>query len=140
STLCQKVIDTLQLVDDYQHTIILEADSGSVQADPRLLDHVLTNLLANAIKYSPVGTAINIEVTRQADFWQFAVQDEGIGVPEDDLSRLFEPFYRATNVRNLPGTGLGLSIVRDYVILHGGDIKVESTIGVGTTFIFTLPA
>ncbi|MCB9454393.1 MAG: PAS domain S-box protein [Anaerolineaceae bacterium] len=140
STLCQKVIDTLQLVDDYQHTIILEADSGSVQADPRLLDHVLTNLLANAIKYSPAGTAINIEVTRQADFWQFAVQDEGIGVPEDDLSRLFEPFYRATNVRNLPGTGLGLSIVRDYVILHGGDIKVESTIGVGTTFIFTLPA
>lgn len=138
--ICQRVIDTLQLVDDYRHTIVLEAESGSVRADPRLLDHVLANILANAIKYSPVDTTISIAVTRQADVWQFTVQDEGIGVPEDDLSRLFEPFYRATNVRNLPGTGLGLSIVRDYVILHGGDIRVESTIGVGTTFIFTLPA
>jgi signal transduction histidine kinase len=138
--LCQHIIETQQIMDDNRHNILLSGDTGIVQADPHLLDHIITNLLTNAIKYSPQHTTITVTITRQPAVWHFAVRDEGMGVPEADLPKLFEPFHRAANARQLPGTGLGLSIVRDYVVLHGGNIMVESEIGQGATFTFTLPA
>jgi signal transduction histidine kinase len=68
------------------------------------------------------------------------ISDQGIGIPEEDQARLFEPFHRAGNVGNTQGTGLGLSIARDYVALHGGTIEVESAVGTGSTFTICLPS
>ena len=70
---------------------------------------------------------------------KISIKDNGIGIPEKDMSRLFEPFHRASNVGNTPGTGLGLAIVRQYVVLHGGQIEVESVVDQGSTFRVSLP-
>ncbi len=137
---CQQIIETIRLTDDREHEFALQCDEGSVLADPTLLDHVLTNVLSNAVKYSPKRSTVAITVSQESDSWRFIVQDEGIGIPEEDLPHLFTPFHRAENAQELPGTGLGLSIAKDYVEIHGGIITVESELGEGTTFTFTLPS
>lgn len=136
---CQKIVETLTVIDTNQHTINHTVDSGTIVADTYLLDHILTNLLSNALKYSPIGTTIHFEVTKLEGVWQFKVADNGIGIPENDLRQIFEPFHRGSNAYKLPGTGLGLSIVKDYVAMHKGTIEVDSIVGVGTTFMVTLP-
>lgn len=136
---CQKIIDTCILTDENRHIIHLINSDGILWGDPALVDHILTNLLSNALKYSPEHTVVTMQVQHTSEGWQFQVQDQGIGIPTDELSELFQPFYRASNARQIAGTGLGLSIVKDYVLLHGGKIDVESTMGVGTTFTFILP-
>ena len=133
---CQNIIDTIKLTDDSGHKIVLEGDAGIVHADHKLLAHVLSNLLSNAVKYSPEDTEITLHVGRHADHWKFSVQDAGIGIPEDDLPKLFDPFQRASNAYELPGTGLGLSIVKEYVELHGGKVSVKSTLGVRHNICF----
>lgn len=107
--------------------------------DKKLLRHILTNLLENAIKYSPQGGTVHFELFCLQEETIFRIQDEGIGIPEADQEKLFTSFHRARNVGNIPGTGLGLSIVKQYVDLHGGEINVVSKEGVGTTFIVSLP-
>jgi signal transduction histidine kinase len=107
--------------------------------DENLLRPILTNLLSNAIKYSPEGGTVNFELVCQDEVVTFRIQDRGIGIPLEDLSQLFESFYRATNVGTIKGTGLGLSIVKKSVDLHGGQLAVESVVGVGTTFTVMLP-
>jgi signal transduction histidine kinase len=82
---------------------------------------------------------VRLEVNCQNGKAIFQVQDEGIGIPPEDLKKLFSSFHRAKNVGNIPGTGLGLSIVKTSVQLHGGKISVDSEVGVGTTFTVTLP-
>jgi signal transduction histidine kinase len=96
-------------------------------------------LLSNAVKYSPAGTTIRLEITRQGHEGIFRVSDTGIGIPEEDQKRLFEPFHRAGNTRGIDGTGLGLTIVKQAVEVHQGKIACESATGVGTTFIVHLP-
>ncbi|MFZ4814673.1 MAG: PAS domain S-box protein [Phototrophicaceae bacterium] len=137
--LCESVIETLKLTDDNQHDIVLTGDDGTAYADRKLLESVLNNLLSNALRYSPPHTTVALHTEKHPDHWQLSVQDQGIGIPESDLPKLFEPFYRASNATKLVGTGLGLSIVRDYVTLHGGDVRVASVVGKGTTFWVTLP-
>jgi signal transduction histidine kinase len=107
--------------------------------DEKLLLHILSNLLSNAIKYSPVNTAVIFSCTCEKETVIFEVKDEGIGIPPEDLERLFESFHRAKNVGDIPGTGLGLAIVHKSVQLHGGQITVKSEVGVGTTFRVSLP-
>lgn len=121
----------LQLVD-------LCADPN-VCLDPKLLRHILCNLLTNAIKYSPHGGSIQLEVMRQNSEVVFQVQDEGIGIPEKDLPQLFGNFSRAGNVGKIQGTGLGLSIVKHCVDVLGGQISVASKEDEGTTFRVVLP-
>ncbi|HEY9692829.1 MAG TPA: ATP-binding protein [Oculatellaceae cyanobacterium] len=111
----------------------------NVFADPSLLLPILRNLLANAIKYSPQGDTIQFEIDCQNNEAIFQIQDHGIGIPPKDLNKLFTSFHRATNVGNIPGTGLGLSIVKNCVNLHGGQIEVESEVGVGTKFRVRIP-
>jgi signal transduction histidine kinase len=96
-------------------------------------------LLSNAIKYSPQGSRVHLELSCQDNEAIFEVQDDGIGIPPEDQAKLFESFYRASNAKNLPGTGLGLAVVKQSVDLHGGKIAVNSEVGVGTTFKVTLP-
>lgn len=115
-------------------------DSPVRLADERLLRHALGNLLSNAVKYSPEGGTVRLEVSCTPEELAFAVRDEGIGLPAEDLPRLFETFYRASNAGNIPGSGLGLAIVKRSVELHGGSVAVESEPGRGSCFRVTIPA
>ena len=113
-----------------------------VKGDRSYLEQILMNLLDNAIKYTPeAGRVIVSAVEKDSKDIQFSVQDNGIGIPKEDLSRIFERFYRVDKGRSkeLGGTGLGLSIVKHLVQAHGGKVWVESQMGKGSTFCFTLP-
>jgi signal transduction histidine kinase len=107
--------------------------------DPKLLSQVFDNLLSNAIKYSPGGGVARI-TSRAADGWLVVtVEDHGIGIPAADLGRLFERYFRGSNVSGIVGTGVGLNLVKMVVDLHGGDITVESQVGKGSRFTVRLP-
>ncbi len=109
-------------------------------ADKEQMLHVLINLISNSLKYTPEGGAIRIEAEHRDDRFILRVSDTGIGIPEDDIPRIFDEFYRASNVAGTTrGTGLGLALVKDIVHRHGGRVEVESTPGQGTTFTVTLP-
>lgn len=136
----ERLVETMRLVDADAHTIRLQSDEGSLCADARLLDHILANLISNALKYSPASTTVSVVALVEGDDWVFKIADEGIGIPDEDIPHLFDPFHRASNVGEMPGTGLGLSIVKDYVELHCGSIAVESNIGHGSVFIVRIPA
>jgi len=114
----------------------------TVKADPPKVRQILMNLLDNAVKYTPEKGEIVVEASPFSGGVQVKVQDTGIGIPEEDLSRLFERFYRVDKARSreLGGTGLGLAIVKHLVQAHGGKVWVESILGKGSTFYFTLPA
>ncbi len=108
--------------------------------DRQMLTNVMSNLVGNAIKYSPEGAPIRLR-TRLADgTLTLLVEDEGMGIPEEDQEHLFERFFRASNVINVQGTGLGLNIVRKYLEMLQGSIGFRSRVGEGTTFTVTVPA
>jgi two-component system phosphate regulon sensor histidine kinase PhoR len=111
-----------------------------VWCDSEAVSQVLSNLLDNAIKYTPAGGQITVGARPVGGAVEFFVRDTGIGIPEEDLPRLFERFYRVDKARSreLGGTGLGLSIVKHLVAAHNGSIRVESSVGHGSTFYFTL--
>jgi signal transduction histidine kinase len=138
---CGNLVEELQLSASTQHTLALVSQCQCVDAwvDEKLLRHILNNLLSNAIQYSPAGGTVHFELTCHYREAIFQIRDEGIGIPPEDLKRLFETFHRATNVGEIQGTGLGLAIVKRAVDLHGGKIAVNSEVGIGTTFTVTLP-
>ncbi len=109
--------------------------------DAEAVSQILSNLLDNAIKYTPSGGRISVGARPDGAFIEVYVRDSGIGIPSEDLPRLFERFYRVDKARSreLGGTGLGLSIVKHLVAAHGGAIRVESQVNQGSTFYFTLP-
>ncbi len=107
--------------------------------DPKLLSQVFNNLLSNAIKYSPGGSPIKIGASIQTDRAIITVEDEGLGIPAADIDRLFERYFRGSNVSGIVGTGVGLNLVKMVVDLHGGEIEVESTEGKGSRFTVRLP-
>jgi signal transduction histidine kinase len=107
--------------------------------DSQLLSHILGNLLANALKYSPAGSEVGFEMEAAPASISFLISDSGIGIPENEHPRIFESFHRARNVGNVEGTGLGLTIVKQCVELHGGTVDFESEAGRGSTFIVCLP-
>ncbi|RMF37067.1 MAG: PAS domain S-box protein, partial [Chloroflexi bacterium] len=119
----------------------LAPDLPTITADPDRLERVLTNLLSNAVKFTPEGGSVRVRLTRNGESVRCEVSDTGIGIPPEDLPHLFERFRRASNVqkRRIKGTGLGLYISKAIVEAHGGEIGVESRLGEGTTFWFTLP-
>jgi signal transduction histidine kinase len=110
-------------------------------ADADLIAQALTNLVANAIKYSPVQTEISIAGRTDKDALIIEVTDQGYGIPAASLARIFEKFYRVPRVEDadVPGTGLGLALVREIVELHGGRVTVKSEPGMGSTFSVRLP-
>jgi signal transduction histidine kinase len=110
-----------------------------VKMDEKLLRQILTNLLTNAIKYSPQNKIVDFRLTVEQDQVVFVISDHGIGIPDEDLEHLFGAFHRGKNVGILPGTGLGLSIVKNCIDIHDGSISVESQLDIGTKFTVVLP-
>lgn len=121
---------------EFKHNI---EEDEPVEMDERLLNHIMDNLLTNAAKYSPTGKPILFSVQRQGAEVLIVVADQGIGIPEKDQPRLFEGFFRASNVEKRLGTGLGLAIVKKAVESHGGAISFTSEPGKGTRFEVRLP-
>jgi signal transduction histidine kinase len=111
----------------------------NVRADAGLLRHIFSNLIDNAVKYSPPGTPVKCSVSRDGGQALFLVEDRGMGIPEVDRPRLFTPFHRGRNVATIQGSGLGLAIVKHCVERHGGRIEVESLENRGTTVSVWLP-
>lgn len=142
--LARRSITELERTTD-QHEIRLLTEQPQIfgEWDASRVERVVVNLLGNAIKYSPAGGVIDVRVARTCDetgcMALLSVTDPGVGIPPDDLERIFERFQRATNVRGFAGTGIGLSGVRRIVELHGGTISVDSTEGKGSTFTVCLP-
>lgn len=137
---CQRLLENARLLDRGAHQFVLDIQvRGEIEADERLLEHVFTNLLTNAMKYSPMGTTISMVILHNGEEWVFYIQDEGVGISAADLPHLFEPFHRAANVQDIQGTGLGLAIVKDYIGLHEGSVSVDSIVEQGTTFTIRLP-
>ncbi|MHB1172019.1 MAG: sensor histidine kinase [Lacisediminihabitans sp.] len=124
-------------------TIVSGGDAGAeVYGDEPLLAVALHNLIANAIQYSPKGSRVGIGVSNVDGIVEIAVTDQGVGIPEEELDRVFERFFRLdpARSRHTGGSGLGLSIVKHVVQNHGGDIRVWSQPGNGSTFTIRLPA
>lgn len=114
---------------------------NAIEADQALLHQALYNLVENAIKYTPEGGTVTIQLETSLSSLIFAVQDSGIGISQSDQKRLFEKFYRGTNRDALTqrGTGLGLAIVKSIAERHGGKVWVESTLGQGSVFLLQIP-
>lgn len=144
----QSLLDEARLSASDTHHLLLQAPGGlpSLVLDEKLLRHILSNLLSNAVKYSPEGGEVVLTLAwspgpaGQSGQLELQVRDTGIGLKPEDLPRLFETFYRASNVGTIVGTGLGLAIVMRSVQLHGGQITVDSELGRGTCFRVSLPA
>ncbi len=139
--------NTLTLVREraMRHSVNLssEIDSqlGDCTADERKVRQVLLNLLSNAIKFTPEGGSISLTATARDAFAEISITDTGVGIGPEDQPKIFQEFYRAQGdlVKTREGTGLGLALARKYVELHGGSIWLESQVGQGSTFTFTLP-
>jgi len=112
-----------------------------VAADPTRLRQIMTNLLSNAIKFTPAGGNVSTSADLRAGFVWISVRDTGVGIPEDELAHIFSKFYQVgvTTGGVREGTGLGLAICKQLVEMQGGQIEVESTVGLGSTFRFSLP-
>lgn len=138
---CQQLVAEIQIgsANNQDVNFTVQGKCKKAYFDENLLRHILTNLLTNAIKYSPLDTGVDFDLIFQDTEIVFKIKDKGIGIPLKDQTNLFESFRRASNVGEIPGTGLGLAIVKQSVDLHGGTITVDSEDAVGTTFTVTLP-
>ena len=112
-----------------------------VQTDRHKAEQIVLNLLSNSIKFTPAGGRVQVRCTVDGECVRFAVEDNGVGVPADKLAAIFEPFVQLgrSRISQHEGTGLGLSISRDLARAMGGDVTVESTVDVGSTFTLILP-
>ncbi|MDB9415710.1 hybrid sensor histidine kinase/response regulator [Microcystis aeruginosa] len=138
---CQKLLESFIVKPENQSAIISQIE-GSLERglwDVNLIKHILTNLLGNAIKYSPQGNPVEFKIIVESEQVVFKIIDRGIGIPGKDQEHLFKPFYRGSNVDNIQGTGLGLAIVGRCVEAHKGQIHLESEEGKGTKITVTLP-
>ena len=137
---CRNLVEEMQLAAGNRYTITFDSQGSCKNAymDEKLLRSILSNLLGNAIKYSPQSSNIHFTLVGEQGKATFRIQDEGIGILPADQQQLFEPFYRGKNVDSVAGTGLGLTVVKKCVDLHGGQITVDSEVGVGTTFTVAL--
>jgi two-component system sensor histidine kinase SenX3 len=133
---------TRVFADKHRISLVHGGDSkAQVYGDEPMLIAAVHNLVSNAVRYSPDGSRVGVGVTQRDGVVEIAVTDQGIGIPEEDLERVFERFYRIdpARARNTGGSGLGLSIVKHAVQNHGGDVRVWSQVGKGSTFTIRLP-
>jgi PAS domain S-box-containing protein len=137
----QSLVKEMQFIakDKCAIEFVEKSESRLVFLDEKLTHLALSNLISNAIKYSPNGGVITVGLNINDSVAEFSVKDGGIGIPKVDQGKLFTPFFRCSNVGAISGTGLGLSLVRDAVKLQGGDISFTSNEGEGSTFFLSIP-
>lgn len=123
------------------HRIITDIDqlNPTIIADKKLIHHIFANLLSNAVKYSPDADVVWVNGRVEGDAVIIAFRDEGVGIPKEQVKKLFGQFFRATTSKGIAGTGIGLNLVKKLVELHGGSVTVDSVEGEGSTFKVTLP-
>ena len=139
--LVSKQVEELRSLTHNHRLIVKLCSYSEVSVDTERLNQVFTNLISNAFKYSPKGGDIIIECESLKNEIRISVKDKGIGIPESVKEKVFDRFFRTeeTKAKNFPGIGLGLYITAAIVRRHGGKIWVESEVGKGSTFYFTLP-
>lgn len=139
----RRLVEELQLTLEHHRIDISDPDEPLlIEGDEMRLRQVFSNLLQNAVKYSPQHSEVTVELARHGKYVSIAVRDYGIGIPAEDLQNIFTLFYRASNTKRtgLGGIGVGLAVVKEVIVLHGGSVEVESTEGAGSTFRVLLPA
>jgi PAS domain S-box-containing protein len=138
---CRKLVDEMESIKKEGQTIQLKhiAVEMEVFLDQKLLSHILTNLMSNALKYSDEGQEIVLQLKQDGQMVVFNITDKGIGIPEQEQKYLFDRFFRATNATNIQGTGLGLNIVKQYAELMQGSVSFISKNDMGSTFTAELP-
>jgi two-component system sensor histidine kinase SenX3 len=143
SDLIKEALDQCRTTADARkiNLFFQESDDAYIQGDHDQLTMAINNLIENAINYSPQGTKVSVSTSAENGIISIAVSDQGIGIPEAEVERIFERFYRVDPARSREtgGTGLGLSIVKHIVTKHGGEISVWSSENVGSTFTIRLP-
>ena len=110
-----------------------------ILVDPDKIGQVFVNLLHNAIKFTPPGGAVKVRVQDNSSDITFSVEDTGIGIDSNSVNRIFERFYKTDPARSTGGTGLGLSITKHIIEAHNGKVWVESELGIGSKFFFSIP-
>lgn len=128
-----------QMKEHQRINLLLGESPQRIVSDPKLLQHILLNLVSNAAKYSPPAAKITIKTGELDGYCFIEITDQGMGIPPEDHKHLFDRFFRARNVENVKGTGLGLNIVKQYVDLLEGRIEFESEVGQGSVFTVYLP-
>jgi signal transduction histidine kinase len=138
--LCETLVNQVQSSSGGRCPIHFRAEApGKGTVDEALLGHILSNVLTNAVKYSPQGRPVEFTLARMNGAAVFTIRDHGVGIPDGDQKQLFNAFHRGSNVGHLPGTGLGLVIVKRCVEVHQGEISCESKEGAGTCFTIRIP-
>ncbi|GHO62763.1 hypothetical protein KSC_016550 [Ktedonobacter sp. SOSP1-52] len=139
--LLHEVADTMQQIHTTHTIVVRGAAPRSLVGDRDRLGQIFTNLISNAIKYSPGSETVEMDLSTSEETVTVRVRDHGLGIPREQRDKIFERFYRATGPRQkaIPGLGMGLYIVQEIVKRHGGTITVDSTVGKGSTFTVTLP-
>jgi len=141
NAMCYEICEEFENQPAYRGRVKYEANPNPllVSFDRHLMRQIISNLVSNALKYSPTDKPVHFTLWGDATHIVVKVTDEGIGIPVEDRKHLFEPFHRAANVGTISGTGLGLSITKQAVDLHHGTIALDSQVNSGTTFTVTIP-
>lgn len=135
------IVEEFQAINSETCNIIYESPvSAVVMADARLIRQIASNIISNAVKYSPHGGDVHITLNQRAGEYILTVQDHGIGIEKEDQENLFNAFQRGSNVGKISGTGLGLAIVKEAAMIHGGSVHLESELGKGTTITAIIAA
>lgn len=140
--IAQEVVDRARQDPRAQKTeirVVVVRSPGTICADPSSLDELIGNLVDNAVRYTPAGGTVTVEVDETDNGAVIVVRDTGPGICPKDLEHIFEPFYRGQAQRNIPGTGLGLPIVKRIAERHGGTVEVQTALGEGCAFRVFLP-
>lgn len=133
--LIEKIIGDFLMIDADKHIISSYIQLPErIMIDQKIIQHILTNLISNALKYSPIDTEIIVKASFKSDQFTLLVKDAGIGIPQEDIANIFEPYFRASNVESAKGTGLGLALVMHTLDVCHGTIEVSSELEHGTSF------
>jgi len=137
---CQNIVEEVnKAVEARRIDLNLETERETAYFDALMLEHILVNLLTNALKYSPEDGTVTLAIINDETECTFVISDDGIGIPDEDQTHIFEPFHRASNSETINGTGLGLAIVKEFTYLHNGTVSVNSQLGRGTSFTVKIP-
>jgi two-component system heavy metal sensor histidine kinase CusS len=138
-TAVEKIAEFYEPIAEEQHTAIECIGEGDIHADPMLFGRAVSNLVENALRFTPAGGAIQISIAAGPAHAQVSVKDTGCGIASEHLPRVFDRFYRADSSRSVQGSGLGLALVKSIMDLHDGSAVVESEVGHGTIVVLTFP-